>query len=62
MATIDINVGKIWCNNSDMAFSLFEILTRDIHIPSPTPTPPQGGPHNVQLKHDIINIDWMIIY
>ena len=75
MVTNYIKMGKIWCNNSDVAFSskhemtLFEILTRDIHTPltppPPTPPSPQRGPHNahnVQLKHDIINIEWMIDY
>ena len=64
MATIDIKMGKLWCNNSDVAFSskhemtLFEILIRNIHTPLPL-----RGPHDVRLKHHIIiNKDWMIIY
>ena len=46
--------------SSKHEMTLFEIQARDIHTPSPTP--PLIGPHYVQLKHHIINIDWMIIY
>ena len=57
------------CNNSDMAYfskrdtTLFEIISLfwpGTDIPHP-PTPPLIGPHYVQLKHHIINIDSMII-